>query len=236
MKKTENKTVETTITSEQTSNEAQAEKKWGQLTTEKILELMAQGVKPEEAIQQVLQEEETKIKVKGAGRQVIDRIAYIQGLTNIQEVRKSRKIAYAKQSKSKDKPEALARYKKEVEVATTRLNELMAEVNQAECPWRKAIELGETVDGAIQFYIQDLENQVAGDWEKAGKGATKAQIKVFCQKATINLELVPEELRASAKSRIDRKDMRLISTLQKAQALKDLEAGTRKIEKEEKAG
>lgn len=200
---------------------------WSEATTAKVMELVKQGKSPEEAMLEVLKGEESRVKVsKASSPRIADRVAYIQGLNSIQEVRKARKTAYAKKSKSKDKPEACDRYEKEIEAATAKLNELLAEVNSAECPWKKALELGETVDGALQYFVQDLEAETEKAWDSIS-GHTKAEIKVFCQGAQVTDSLIPDELKETFNTRVEHKDQRLISLVQKAQSLEDLKSGAR---------
>lgn len=209
---TETQTSEVTVTEKAKAQAAQ------------IQELMAQGLSLEEAL--------SKVTTK-KGRERIDRIAYIQGLNNISELRKARKTAYAKKSKSKDKPEAAARYEEEIKEATNRLNEVLAEVNASPIPWKAALEHGDTEDGALQLFIQDLEKEVDEAWEKflgaMDPKPTKAEVKVFTQGTTITDATIPDELKGVYNKRISNRDQRLYSLAQKAAALKEAQEGTRPL-------
>jgi hypothetical protein len=79
--------------------------------------LMKDGKSMAEALQAVLP--------KSTGRAGIDHVALINSMNNLEELRKAKKTAHAKKSKSKDKPEAAARYQLEIDAATARINELI---------------------------------------------------------------------------------------------------------------
>lgn len=218
---TEKKTQETT-------QAVQANTLDPQLVKELTDKLAKGEITQDEAFQMMFNKgQEAGQASKPKTRQVVDRIAYIEGLDNISEVRKARKIAYAKKSKSKDKPEAIARYEREIQAATEKLTQILQVVNSSEHPWKTALEMGETVDGALQFFIQDLEQQVQDEWKEAGKPYTKAQIKTFCQKQDISQvakELIPEPLQETFTNRIANKDQRLKTLAQNwagLQALKN---------------
>lgn len=192
----------------------------------------------EQAFQEVFKKGQEAGKAKTT-RQVVDRIAYIQGLDSITEVRKARKIAYAKKSKSKDKPEAVARYEQEIQTATDKLTQMLQVVNSSETPWKTALEMGETVDGALQLFIQDLEQVVEAEWKERGKGYTKAQVKTFCQSQDISQvakDLIPEPLQETFNNRLANKDQRLKTLAQNWVGLQTLKAGKSKPQTEKKAG
>jgi len=188
----------------------------------RIEELLKEGKTLAEALQMVMP------KAK-AQRTVVDRVALIREMTNPEEIRAARKIAYAKKSKSKDKPDALARYQAEIDAATERLNEIIALINSSECPWKKALELGETPDGALQYWIGDTEIAVNEKLQELMTGVTKAGIKTFVNETKLdNFDFVPSELVESFKNRIKNNDQRARTLAQKMQAIKDLESGARK--------
>ena len=160
-------------------------------------------------------------------------------MTSISEVRKARKIAYAKKSKSKDKPEAVARYEQEIQTATDKLTQMLQVVNSSETPWKTALEMGETVDGALQLFIQDLEQEVEAEWKELGKGYTKAQVKTFCQSRDISQvakDLIPEPLQETFNNRLANKDQRLKTLAQNWQGMMDIKAGKGKPQTEKKVG
>lgn len=142
------------------------------LVAERISKMMAEGKTLEEALQVIQTEEAAKSTTK-----VVDRVAWITEIDNISELRNAIKIAFAKKSKSKDKPEAFARYEKEIKSGQAKLNELLALISKETegVRWLKALELGESLDGAIQWFIQDRENIVNEQLEELLKGVSKAE-------------------------------------------------------------
>ncbi len=189
---------------------------------DKIQALMAQGKTLEEAIGLTM----TKApSTKRTG----DKLQELKEMRDLSDLRAARKIAYASLSKSKNRPEAVARYKAEIEAATERLNELLAEVNAAEIPWKKALELGDTVDGAFQFFIQDMEQLVNKELDKLTTGLTKAQIKASLMKMTRKVpSRIPEDLRACAQTRVEHNDMRVITLIQKIWLIEEIRNKTGK--------
>lgn len=169
-----------------------------QSQADRIKELMAGGKSLEEALTEVTQK---------TPRVTIDRLAYIKGLNNIQELRIAKKTAYAKKSKAKDKPETLAKYQAEIDLATERLNELIADVNAAEVPWMRALELGETPEGAVQYALSSIEATL-DDFFKTAKG-TKAQIKELTRNTPADIDFVPEQLKTAFQERLDHMDQRV---------------------------
>lgn len=142
------------------------------LVAERISKMMAEGKTLEEALQVIQSEEQPKSTTK-----VVDRVAWIADLDNISELRNAIKIAFAKKSKSKDKPEAKEKYEREIKAGQGKLNELLAIIAQETegVRWIKAMELGESLDGAIQWFIQDRENIVNEQLEELLKGISKAE-------------------------------------------------------------
>lgn len=186
---------------------------------EKIKSMMAEGKSLEEALSLTSQ------KVK---KDPIDRIAHIQGLNNIAELRKARKTAYAKKSKSKEKPETLARYQQEIDVATERLNTLIAEVTSAEIPWQKALELGETQEGSIQYFLNSIEKESEDYIREAG--IKKSILKTLLQNTVIHLEFVPDELAGAFQKRLESRDQRVRAAAVRYQLMLNLKDGTVKAE------
>lgn len=212
---------ETTENQEVNENQSVTVTKSAIQMAEKVQKYMAEG--------KTLQEALTLATAK-TGRQTIDRVAYIKGLTNLVEIRKTRKTAYAKRSKAKDKPETMAKYQLEIDAASVRLNELLAEVNSAECPWKKALEYGETTDGALQYFINEIETEVSEKIDKLG--LSKAKLKALLQATIPDTEFVPEELLESYTRRIKNRDQRLCVLSQRVQFLKDTEAGIVKFKED----
>jgi hypothetical protein len=104
-------------------------------------------------------EEALAIVMKGVvpSNKIVDRVAHIRGLSNLVELRNATKIAFAKKSKSKDNPEAVKRYELEIKAGQDRLNELLAEIDQHEHRCLRALELGESPEGAVQLWLEDME-------------------------------------------------------------------------------
>lgn len=176
--------------------------------------LVKSGKSLQEALQVALGEVKAPVP---AGR--IDHIAYIASLRDLPEVRRVRKIAYAKISKSKGKTEAIARYKLEIVEADKKLNELLAEVDGAEVPWMKAMELGENAAGAFNFYLGDYEAGVEAELKdlKLKANLTNAQLKAALQVTKVLVPNdVPEVFREVILQRINNGDMRLITIARKA--------------------
>jgi hypothetical protein len=176
----------------------------------KVQELIDSGKSTDEALREVLEAELPKART---GK---DNIANIKALRNIPELRRVRKIAYAKISKSKGKEDSIARYKKEIEACDLRINELIAEVNAAEIPWKKAMELGEDAAGALNYFIPDFKDRVDGALDRITKDMTKAKIKSQLQDLQAKVpSQVPDELKAAFQERVDHSDMMLITICKK---------------------
>ena len=182
----------------------------------KVQELMAEGKTMEEALQSVIQ-----AASKTQPRR--DNVAYIESLNNLPEVRRVKKIAYAKISKSKGKEEAIARYKQEIEAADFRLTELLKEVNSAKVPWKKAMELGEDAASAFNYYFATFKDQVDKEVEKRAKGKTKAEVKAALLKISPVLpEAMPEIFFDVAVERVNNGDMMVVTVLKKVAYLNSL--------------
>jgi hypothetical protein len=209
---------------EETKEEDTGIKSQAQEMAEKIEGLLKEGKTMAEALSLVV----TAVKPV---RATVDRVALINSMNNISDLKAARKTAYAKKSKSKERPEALERYQNEIDTATARINEIIAEVNASECPWKKALEYGDTPDGALQYYIQDKEKEVEGEFADllAGfeKQPTKAEIKAFTSVAKVATNWVPEVLRPSFERRLRNRDQRVYTLALRVQSLQDLRDGTR---------
>ena len=110
---------------------------------------------------------------------IANRVEWISGLTNLAELEKAIRIAYAKKSKAKGKPETIEKYEAEIKAGQDRKNELLLEINQAEDRVAKAIELGMDPSKLLQDVLADMEDEVAvaiADLAEA-KGITKKALK-----------------------------------------------------------
>jgi DNA repair exonuclease SbcCD ATPase subunit len=173
--------------------------------TAKVQELMATGKTMQEAMQEVLTAELKPTTAK-------DNVGKIKELRNLPELRRVKKIAYAKISKSKGKEDSIARYKEEIKACETRINELIAEITASEVPWKKSMELGEDAAGALNYFLADYKTKIEEELGKKTKGMTNAKIKSALQetKATVPQD-IPEELKAPLMNRIERGDMLVIT-------------------------
>ena len=184
----ENNTKETITVTKAATTQAQ-----------KIQELMTnQNMTLEEALTVV----NTKVP-----RSQIDRVALIKAMTSLTDLRKARKTAYAKKSKSKDHPEAAERYQKEITAAADRLNELIALINSADTPWKVALEYGDTPDGALQYFITSLEQEVQVFFNTTP--FTKSELKSLLQKTKIRQDFIPDDLVEPFQRRLANRDQRL---------------------------
>lgn len=189
----------------------------------KVTGLMTeQGKTLEEALLMVLSQAESEGKIRKATNPTgprKDNIAYIQGLNDLPELRRVKKIAYAKKSKSKNNPAACERYDQEIAEASKRINQLLALIPNDETGWLKAKELGE--DAATQFnyflvpFEENLNERVDAVAKK--KGLTKAQVKaaLIAAKAEVPAA-VPEELKAAMAERMAHNDQRVLTVAKKA--------------------
>lgn len=149
--------------------------------TKRVEELVQEGMSMAEALQKVIGENtpapaapSTRIQMTADGR-----VSWISSLSNIADLKKAVKIAFAKKSKSKDKPASVARYEDEIKAGQARLNELIALINTAEDPIAKAIELGDEESGIVQRILGVFEAGLDDKLSKiqAAKKLTNKQIK-----------------------------------------------------------
>lgn len=156
------------------------------LVAERMTKMMAEGKTLEEALQ-IIQSEE-----KVSNGKVEDRTTWIATLDNISELRNAIKIAFAKKSKSKDKPEAKARYEGEIKAGQAKLNQMLGVIAQETegVRWIKALELGESLEGSIQWFVQDRENIVNELLEEMFSSISKAELhrKIVAQSSATSEE------------------------------------------------
>jgi len=188
--------------------------------TTKYEALIKSGMTQEEALKSLVTGASQKTTTSNPRR---DQVAYIERLNSIPETRKARKIAYAKISKSKGKPDAIARYQLEIKAADKKLNELIIEVGNAKEPWKKSMELGEDAKGALTYFINSYKDRVDTDLDKKTKGKTRAEVKVALMKNSPSIPNdFPEILKAPAEERVKNGDMMLVTVFRKAAYLKSL--------------
>jgi hypothetical protein len=188
-------------------------------TAVRIQELMDEGASLTEALAKVLGNTKPGI---------VDRIEWISSLESIGEVRTARKIAFAKKSKAKEGSEQRAKYSREAAAGAKRLNELLTEVDKAEHPWKKSIELGEFPSGATQLYIRELDEEVQGLMEGTGD-ISKSKLKDLLNKyptsvpARVFSDLAEhEDVLQVYKERTDHLDQRVLGINKKLNCIADL--------------
>ncbi len=171
------------------------------MSNEKILsrvkELMDAGTTMEEALAKALDEVVKATPVARTAMTADARIAWISGIQDLQELRRAIKVAFAKKSKADKDPVKVARYNAEIKAGQEQLNTLMAEVNNAQDPMKKAQELNESKSGLVQIYLGIKESKV-GDLKdyRDSKKLTNAELKALILKLDPKTpESVENELR-----------------------------------------
>lgn len=118
---------------------------------------------------------------------IANRVEWISGLSNLAELEKAIRIAYAKKSKAKGNEVTVAKYEEEIRAGQARKNELLAEINQAEDRVSKAIELGMDPSKLLQDVLADMEDEVAAsiaDLAAAKNVSKKALKEIMTEQAT----------------------------------------------------
>lgn len=177
---------------------------------------------------------------------IANRVEWISQLTNLAELEKAIRIAYAKKSKAKGKEETVAKYEEEIRAGQARKNDLLAEINQAEDRVAKAIELGMDPSKLLQDVLADMEEEIAvaiADLA-AAKNVTKKALKDIMSAQATGLhpliierlgELGPDFLERY-EERKDNGDQRVLSLNKKywtRDQLEEMQAVTEEKEAEE---
>lgn len=180
----------------------------------KIQELLTNGMSLEQALADVMKH--------NPAPKIVDRVTWISELNNLQELRTAIKIAFAKKSKSKGNPEAIARYEKEIKAGQAKLNELLAQVNG---DYEKALELGESIEGAAHIFLQKLADSVNERLDKIDN-ISKAELKRQIQKMNIMFpSKTPENIKSILEVRAKKGDMLVTTTLKKVAWIKTNKIG-----------
>lgn len=151
---------------------------------------MKEGMTLEEAINHIGTVELTKL-TQPAKPRIADRISYIKGLNDVQELRRASKSAFAKRAKAKD-DETDARYGEEIFAVRDRLCEINEIIANAEKPLAKALEFGESQEGIVQRALDlfpDVDKRLTRHLKRLG--ITKKAAKAKLQRASTE---VPEEV------------------------------------------
>lgn len=162
------------------------------LDSTKLAEMISQKLKEGKTLEEAILEIDVNVTTKTSKSKIEDRIVYIKGLTNIKEVRKASKAAFAKRSKAKTE-EADDKYGQEIFAARDRLNELNKMIDEAEFPLQKAIELGEDESGIVQRSLdlfKDLDERVTRELKRIMM--TRKEAKDLMK--AIDPNQMPEEL------------------------------------------
>lgn len=180
--------------------------------SKRIEELMKEGKTLEEALKVVAA---PVVTVASTRLSSDERTKFINGLTDLQELKAHRKTAFAKVSKAKSakKDEAIERYQAEVKMINARINEVMAEIDKAEKDWVKAREYNMEVSTRVQRFLVYVDSALEQALVKVQKDMSKAafKAKVSLQKAEpskwlktlLKKELTAEEL-AEYMARLDK--------------------------------
>jgi hypothetical protein len=187
----------------------------------KVQALLAEGKSLGEALAIIMKEAEAS-KPAGYGARR-DTIGYLSTSNDLYDIKRLKNIAKAKISKSKNLPDSIARYKKEIEAADKRINELTRIINSADEPWKKAMEFNEPAKSAFTYYLNSLKDKVDAECDKLTKGWTRAQVKAALLNITpVIPEESPEELKPIWKERIEHQDMLVITVARKISLTKKL--------------
>lgn len=121
-----------------------------QIDIKAIENLTTQGLSLEEAINQVLAESNMTVAPVGS-RIVVDRVAHINSLTSLKDLRGAVKSAYGKKSKAAGKEPQASRYQNEIKVGQARINELLAVIAVSDPQTAK--ELGAEPSDLLKLYL-----------------------------------------------------------------------------------
>jgi hypothetical protein len=155
-----------------------------------------------------------------------DNIAYVQGLRNIESVRKFHQIAIAKKAKSIHNPVAVERYEKEIEASKQVLEALLAEAAAAPNPLEKLVEMGEELNKVITFYIQQKEREYDEWVERNEFKVPKATLKSIPDDIPADfLGEIPLDLIDTLNERHGKSDFRLKAICRKFNFVFAVESG-----------
>lgn len=184
----------------------------------RVQELMEAGKSLEEALALVI--EEAKLAGQGSNTRR-DNIAYIKSLRNLPEARRCKKIAHAKISKSKGKAASIANYRAEIAAATEVIKALEKEIESAEIPWKKAMELGEDAAGAFNWYLAGITGAIEEAVKEAKGKMTNAELKAALLAIQPKVpSFVPKVFKGVWATRMSRMDMQVIALAKKAAFVK----------------
>ncbi len=182
--------------------------------TKKVMDLVNSGKSLEEALNEALNSAVTA--------RITDRVAYIESMNTIAEVRQALHVAHAKKSKSKDNPMAVKRYEKEIETAKAKLDMFRKMIEESTDPFKKALELGEEPKTAVQYLLYQLDKEIEAKLLKKFSKLTKKQLKEKVMEQSdktpkwIHQRLGSKELIEVYELRRSHNDLRIITLNKKA--------------------
>jgi|ADurb_Cas_03_Slu_FD_contig_31_2994912_length_1286_multi_2_in_0_out_0_1 hypothetical protein len=121
----------------------------------KATELMKEGKTMEEALQAALAD-----ALKGAPKLQGDRLETMSNLRDIQELRKAIKSSNGMKSKMNKNTQAVERYTAQIKAGQSQLKALMDEINSAEDPFAKAIELNADATDLLNMWLKKKNSEV----------------------------------------------------------------------------
>lgn len=185
----------------------------------RIKELMAEGLELDAAINKAVEETATKgsrVQMTPEARQ-----AYLGEMTNLPNLKKAIKVAFAKKSKAGENVELVSRYKEEIKAGQDRLNVIIADINNSSDPIAKAIEYGDEPTGIIQLILAMSEKGLDDQMSEAQKllDVSNKELKLLTNKASSGIpNVIGEKLIKLGESylkeyelRLSRNDQRVIS-------------------------
>ncbi len=182
---------------------------------QKVLDLVNGGMSLEEALNKALNEEiATRPRAE-------DRPEWIKTLSTIREVRDAMHVAAASLSKARKagSEPAIRRYQETIENGKKRMEEFRLEIEKAEDPVKKAIELGEEPNGVLQLWIAQKEKELEVEvLRKKGNRSNKV-IKAFINELDPStppqiiqeLKQLGEEYLAQYEIRVKHGDIRILT-------------------------
>jgi len=155
-----------------------------------------------------------------------DNIAYLKSLESISAVRKFHQTALAKKAKSLDRPEAVARYDREIEESAKFLKEMLEEAYNSQDPLHTLLDKDEEPNKILTFYIEKKESEF-NDWvEMNSYKVPKSALKNVSEDIPQNfLEELPLDLHEPLEARYSKSDFRLKALCRKFNFLTEAEAG-----------
>jgi uncharacterized protein YoaH (UPF0181 family) len=172
-----------------------------------VARLMAEGKSLEEALTIALADQPGDSKTHHS-------LEGIKSMTDLQELRRIRKVAFAKISKGSKNATTMASYHEEQTAASERITELLKEIKASASPWEKAKAYNEDLSGITQIFLDSYQKTLNDKLDKAINGKlTKVAIKGLIARSKMTTSLVPKELEAGLLVRAKANDQRVVTLL-----------------------